>query len=165
MKFIETLFLGILIACTSLIAQVFVTVIAELFFRTVFTFQYLPTDSIHHICVLMIVAASTEEILRYLIIKKRVSQHTSSILQTLIHGFLLGSGFASFELFLASLNHTVSTSTISMFIPVFIIHIILSIFLLFFIKSTSKTIPDSLFLITSIILHTASNLSLFYFLT
>ena len=164
MKFIETLFLGVLIACTALIAQVFVTVIAELFFRTDVTFQYLPTDSIQHIGFIMIIAASIEEGLRYLIIKKRTSQHINDISSIFIHGLLLGIGFASFEMFLASLGQAISTSDISMIISVFAIHIVLSIFLLYFIKFKNKIITELPFLFISIIFHTLSNLVLFYFL-
>ncbi len=163
MKFIETLFLGILIACTALIAQVFVTVIAELFFRTDITFQYLPTDSIWHIGLIMIIAASIEENLRYLIIKKRTSQHINNILSIFIHGSLLGIGFASFEMILALLSQSISTLAISMIISVFTIHITLSIFLLYFIKPKNQIITELPFLFISIIFHTLSNLALFYF--
>lgn len=164
MKFVETLFLGTLIACTALIAQVFVTVIAELFFRTTLEFQYLPTDTLYHIGFLMLIAASIEETLRYLIIKKRTSQHVSDILSVLIHGSLLGIGFASFEMILALLGHTISISELFMIAPVFAIHITLSIFLLFFTKPKNETIREMPFLIISIILHTIGNLTLFYFL-
>ncbi len=163
MRFIETLFLGIIIACTALIAQVFVTVIAELFFRTNITFQYLPTDPVWHIGLVMIIAASIEESLRYLIIKKRTSQHINNILSIFTHGSLLGSGFASFEMFLTLLNHTVSVSNMYMIISVFIIHIALSIFLLYFIKPKSTFVTEIPFLFTSIILHAFGNLILFYF--
>ncbi|HIP50382.1 MAG TPA: hypothetical protein EYG99_02945 [Candidatus Pacebacteria bacterium] len=165
MKFIETLFLGILVACTALIAQVFITVIAELFFRTSLTFQYSFTDSLYHVGLLMAIAASIEEVLRYIIIKKRTIHHVSGISSIFVYGSLLGIGFASFEMFLALLGHTISIHDMFMIIPVFAVHITLSIFLLFFIKSENETVRDIPFLITSIILHTASNLTLFYFLT
>jgi len=163
MKFIETLFLGMLIACTALIAQVFVTVIAELFFRITFVFQYLPTDTLSHIILLMLAAATIEELLRYLIIKKRTSLHVSNVSSVFIYGALLGIGFASFEALLALFDNTISISNLFMFAPVLIIHISLSIFLLFFIKSDNKISQDALYIVASIIIHTLSNLTLFYF--
>jgi len=165
MKFIETFFLGILIACTALIAQVFITVIAELFFRTTFVFQYLSTDTLNYVVLLMLIAASIEELLRYLIIKKRTSLHITNGLSIFIYGTLLGIGFTSFETLLALFSNTIFISKLFMIIPVLIIHITLSIFLLFFIKSKNKISQDAPYIIASIILHTLGNLTLFYFLT
>ncbi len=165
MKFIETFFWGAFIACTALIAQVFVTVISEIFFKTTLTFQYLLTDTIIHVSLLMLIAATIEELLRYLIIKKRISIYVSGLLTSLIYGIALGIGFASFETFLALAGHTISLNILFMMVPIFVIHIILSIFLLFFIKSKVKPILELHYLIISIVLHTIGNLIIFHFLT
>ncbi|MEA3323098.1 MAG: PrsW family glutamic-type intramembrane protease, partial [Patescibacteria group bacterium] len=99
MKFIETLFLGFLIACAALIAQVFFEVVAEIFFHTEIIIRYSPTDTTQHILMIMVIAATIEEVIRYLFIKKRTSLHIDhSLIDPILYGTLLGVGFVTLEI-------------------------------------------------------------------
>ena len=163
MKFIEAFFLGLLIACTSLISQVFFTVIAELFFRFNLNFEYTLDDSIMYITLTILIAATIEELLRYIVIKKRMCTDSHPIATTLIQGIFLGFGFTLFEIILVSLSTSIVNIPITMILPVLTMHITLSIFLLFTIKPNQSKSKDTLYILLAIVFHTIGNL-LIYFL-
>ncbi|MEN8252000.1 MAG: PrsW family glutamic-type intramembrane protease [Patescibacteria group bacterium] len=163
MKFIETFFLGIFIAIISLVTQVFASVVFELFFRLDLDFRYTQDKSMLYIVLVILLASAIEEILRYMIIKKRISHKTSdNIATSIILGFFLGLGFATFEIALISFSVDIMDySIIIELIPILLIHILLSIFLLLTVKKTGQISKDAVYIVIAIILHTISNTIIF----
>lgn len=165
MKFIETLFLGFLIACASLIAQVFFEVIAEIFFHTELAIQYSPTDTIQHILLIMIIAATIEESIRYLFIKKRTSLHIDySLTDSILYGTLLGIGFVTLEIIFSFFSGALFVTPIISILSVALIHILLSIFLLFIATYKRTVTQDIPFIIIAILLHVCGNFLLLYYI-
>ena len=161
MSLFITLFLGVIIACISLITQVFVSLVSELFLRIDLTFQYSELESTKYIVTTMFIASVIEESLRYITIREKVSFYTNNIfLKSVIYGIVFGTGFGLFEIGLVFLNtYTISFSTVVNFIPVFIIHICLSILLLF---TTKRNLyRDIFFILLSIFIHVLCNLAIF----
>ncbi|PID52740.1 MAG: hypothetical protein CR972_00500 [Candidatus Moraniibacteriota bacterium] len=164
-RYFESLFLGPLIACTALIIQVFLSIFAEIFFAYDFTFQNSIQYGISIVFMFFLINALIEEVLRYIIIKKRIIIYTSdssSLNVIIVHGILLGCGFWLFELFLTYFKTpSLDEITSSLFITL-IIHIISSIFLLHFIKKQT-TIPDFVFVLLTVLIHTIGNGVLYFF--
>ncbi len=165
MKFIETLFLGFLIACAALIAQVFFEVIAEIFFHTEIIIRYSPTDTTQHILFIMLIAATIEESIRYLFIKKRTSIHIqNSFRESVIYGILLGTGFVTLEIIFGFFSGIILTAPIISIISVASIHILLSIFLLYVTTHKRTVAQDIPFIIIAILLHVCGNFLLLYYI-
>ncbi len=165
MALLGTFFLGLFIACASLIVQVFTSVIAELFFGISLDFQYSTTDTIIYVISLMLLASIIEESLRYIAIKKNVTKHVKNINSLFTYGILFGFGFATFEIILISLSYGLTNiPSILDILPIFSIHILLSIFLLFITKKDKSIEHDTPYIITAILLHTFSNFILYQLL-
>jgi RsiW-degrading membrane proteinase PrsW (M82 family) len=166
MRFISTFFLGLLIAFSSLIAQVFLTVIADLFFNIDINFQYTQQDSFQYVTLTMLLAATIEEILRYFALKKNTIIHIQKkITDTIFLGILFGIGFTTFEVILISFNQSLTqiTTLLPMIISVLLIHICISIFFLLFIKHKSSISSELYLLLIAIFAHTLANILLFNF--
>lgn len=166
MKLIGTFFLGIVIALASLVVQVFVGVISEIFFGTYIAIQYSPTDTILHIIILMVIAATIEELLRYIAIKKNTVFYTDTTIRNImLYGTLLGAGFASFEIILVTFGQSFATISLLSIVPVLMIHITLSIFLLYIATKKQTLLRDMPYVIIAIVFHVLSNFLLFHLLT
>ena len=166
MKFIGTLFLGIIIAFASLVVQVFITIISDIFFGIPITIQYSPDNTILYTLILITIAETIEEILRYIVIKKSIVSYTHpNMRDALIYGSLLGIGFAGFEIILLIFNQSLASISLLSILPVLIIHITLSIFLLYIATKKQSPTRDIPYILIAIIFHVLSNLLLFYLLT
>ncbi len=164
MNLIATFLLGILVAIGSLILQVFFTTLTELFFHTNnLTYQYSPADTTTHILVLMLFSASIEEGVRYFFIKKQISTYTQNlnIWVTFLYGVLFGIGFASLEGLLLYLGNTSLSIIFNSFLPIILIHVFASTFLIFTIKKTSKMSMDLLYVAIAISFHICCNYILY----
>jgi hypothetical protein len=165
LKLIETLFLGFLIACASFIAQVFFEVIAEIFFHTDIVIHYSATDSTKHIIFIMFIAAIIEELIRYSFIKYKTVKHINKpIIDPIIYGVLLGIGFITLEIIFSYFSNTLFITPVISIIIVAMIHILLSIFLLFITKYTHTFIVDIPFVIIAILLHVCGNFFLLQYM-
>ncbi|XLQ19971.1 MAG: PrsW family glutamic-type intramembrane protease [Candidatus Moraniibacteriota bacterium] len=163
MNFILTFILGIFVAISSLITQVFVSLIAELFFHIKnLTFQYDMNDTIKNIIILIVLAAMIEECLRYIVIKYQISKYTrETTLLCIIYGILFGFGFATLEALMLFLGNSLSLNNIILFIPVIFIHTIASVFLMLTITKNSKIQFDIIFILLAILFHASANLILY----
>jgi len=165
MKLLWTFFLGIIIALTSLVTQVFVGVISDIFFDIPITIQYSLDDTILHVLILMTIAATIEESLRYIVIKKNIILYTKANMHDIIiQGVLFGTGFFGFEIMLLVFNQPLSSISLISILPVLIIHITLSIFLLYTAKRKQTLSYDMPYIFIAIIFHICSNFFLFYLL-
>jgi len=166
MTLIITFILGFLVAISSLVAQVFLSLMVEIFFHLKIPLHYDDSDTFIRIIILMLIVATIEEVLRYFIIKKQINSFIKKYYDNLLFGTAFGLGFGSFEILMASMSHaTILSSLTVMFIPVFIIHIFLSIFFLLFSDEDKSYIYNFIIIATAIIIHTAGNLILFYIYT
>ena len=163
MNFILTFILGTIVAIASLIAQVFVSLIAELFFHVKdFAFQYNSSDTIQNIIILIIFAATIEECLRYVVIKHQLYKYTKEATSLcIIYGILFGLGFAGFEALMLILGNALSLNNLILFIPVILIHVLVSVFLMLTIAKNSKIRFDIIFMLLAILFHAAANFILY----
>jgi hypothetical protein len=165
LKFIGTLFLGFLIACASFIAQIFFELIAEIFFHTDIVIHYSITDSTKHIIFIMFIAATIEEFIRYSFIKYKTVKHINRpIIDPIIYGVLLGIGFATLEIIFSYFSNALFATPIISIIMVTMIHILLSIFLLYIAKYKHTFIADVPFVIIAILLHVCGNFLLLQYM-
>ncbi len=159
----ESFILGISIACVALFAQVFISVICEIFLHMSYVVQYDTHASLRMILPSMVIAASIEEILRMSITKGRINHYISSTTSSLItHGILLGLGFGFFELILLYMRDYNSFNVSLYVLYPFCVHVILSIFFLFVFRKYPRNIPISIIaLACAILIHTIGNSIIF----
>jgi RsiW-degrading membrane proteinase PrsW (M82 family) len=152
-----------LIACTSLIVQVFFELITAIFFGGEITIHYSTSDTLQHTLFIMFVAASIEEIIRYVFIKyKTVPYIDKHLRDSVIHGVLLGFGFASLEILFIYLSKVNIFENLQSISYVVVTHTLLSIFLLYFTSQRKPVKQDIVFVILAIIAHIGINVFLFY---
>lgn len=163
MRYIESFFLGVLIACTALITQVFVSIFMEIFFHH----DFVLTSHAQFIDVagFFLIAAVIEELLRYIVIKKRVIIYVENTFSAIaLYGAFLGIGFWSIELILGLTKNTALINDVFSLFTVLCIHVVASILLIAFVYR-NKIIYDFFGILCTIIFHVSSNLILFYILS
>lgn len=165
MRYIESIFLGILIACTALFAQVFLSVFTEVLFRYNLTLQQSSAIfGFFGVVFFFSINAAIEEILRYTVIKKRVLTYIQDDFRSImLHGISIGAGFWFFELILVYFRDYSFSLVVTSTLPVLFIHVLLSTFFISFLRKKNGA-SDILIIIIAIILHVASN-SILYICT
>lgn len=160
MRYGESFLLGVLIAGTALILQVFVSFFMEIFFHQ--SLALTTTTTLMSTLIFFLITAMIEEFLRYAVIKKRIITYTDRTLTSIVlHGIALGSGFWFIELFLGlTKNATILELPLSLF-AVLSIHVIASICLIT-IAQRNKIIFDIYGMLCVIIFHMCSNVFLFF---
>ncbi len=162
MKYIESIIWGFIIALTALILEVFCEIIIkDILGFSSFTFQY--TELIFSFSLLIIILVATiEEGLKFIIFYKRILLYTTEKSLTL-HGALLGSGFALTEIILAHYKtNDLSLIPLWSIITVSLTHIILGILLIHGIARIQKQYIIVL-IISIILLHTGANIAILFF--
>lgn len=164
MRYIESFFLGILIACTALFIQVFLSIFTEVLLDYDLTLEQSATFGFFGVLVFFLINATVEEALRYTVIKKRILSYIQKTTKSIIfHGILFGAGFWIFEITLVYFRNQSLLDLLSSISFVFVIHVLLSIFFIFFI-TRKNSLSDIFVIITAILLHTLSN-SILYIIT
>ena len=165
MRYIESFFLGTLTACTALFVQVFLSIFTEVLFAYDLTLQQSSaTIGFFGVLFFFFINATIEEVIRYVVIKKRVLTYLQKNINSIIfHGIFIGAGFWIFEITLAYFKDLSLLNLIPSMLLVFLTHVLLSIFFTFFLAQ-KKTISHTFLIIIAIFLHTISN-SVLYILT
>ncbi len=161
----ESLGLGLLVACTALCVQVFVSVFTEIFLQHDFTLDASIAHGTAYVCIFFLLCATIEELLRYTVIKKRIATYTSDTLTAIIsHGALVGCGFWVFEALLVYAKNTPPTDTLSSAPLALLIHVTTSIILLAVVKKYTFS-TEILAIGIVITVHAVGNFALYLALT
>jgi hypothetical protein len=163
MRYFESFALGILIALTALIVQVSVSIFTEVLFRYDLTLETSIAMGFGGVVLFFAINALVEEIIRFSLIKKRVCSYVKNRMYPMLaHGALIGVGFWTSEVVLASFK---DQSFFDLLLPtctVLLIHTTLSIFMLFLLKKY-QMIPCVAIIFTTAIIHTMCNMLLFVY--
>jgi RsiW-degrading membrane proteinase PrsW (M82 family) len=157
LKIIESFVWGIIVAFTALILENFIEILFEIFFPQInFNFQYTdPSHSFTLIIISILTVAIIEESLKFIILKKRIFNDLTN--HFVLTGALLGFGFATFEVLLASQKSEFFTDiSINFILATITLHVILGIFSALGLAKFSKYYIMILAFV--IILHTSFNL-------
>lgn len=157
MRYIETFFWGIIVALTSLIFEVFFSIILnDIFQLNFFSFNYQELTLTSAIISILIIA-TIEESLKFIIFLKRILLFSRNHSILAVNGFLLGLGFFTFEAVSSYYKGSLFITPFWQIAVVFLTHTFLGIFTM---NSLAK-FPKKyiiIVLVLNTILHSMTNL-------
>lgn len=163
-QYIESLILGFLIACVSLLFQVFISVIIEILFDTSTTLHYDPSSSTQMLFASMFVIAVIEELVRTFCIYIKYDPKKTSLTHKQIFGYgiLLGFGFFLCEIALALINPQIKGPMSMILLSPMFLHIFLSMWILYVSHAYHmRKIIIFLMFFTAVIIHACANILMY----